>query len=84
MSDLEFDVLDELYFLIHYKDLLSVTGLDDEDLKPILIKLLKKGWLRCYSEPDLELNHEAIDLEIGFRNYYYLASKEGLKAHNNT
>jgi hypothetical protein len=84
MSDLEFDVLDELYFLIHYKDLLSVTGLADEDLKPILIKLLKKDWLRCYSEPDIELNQEAIDLEIRFRNYYYLASKEGLKAHNIT
>ena len=84
MSDLEFDVLDELYFIIHYKDLLSVTGLDDEDLEPVLTKLLRKGWLRCYSEPDEEIGLEAIDLEISFRNYYYLASKEGLKEHNNT
>jgi len=83
MSDLEYDVLDELYFLIHFKELLSVMGLDDTDLKHILAKLLRKGWLRCYTEPEIELIEKDIDLEIGFRNYYYLASKEGLKAHNN-
>ncbi len=83
MSDLEYDVLDELYFVTHYKELVKTTGLDDEDLKPLLQKLLNKGWLRCYLEPDEELESSMIDLEVDFRNYYYLASKEGLKAHNN-
>ena len=83
MSDLEFDVLDELYFLIHFNELLTNTGLDDEDMKPVLAKLLRKGWLRCYIEPEEEVNTQDIDLEIKFRNYYYLASKEGLVAHNN-
>ena len=82
MSDLEFDVLDELYFVIHYDDLSSAIELDDFDLKPILVKLHNKGWLRCYIEPDTELQVEDVDLEVSFRNYYYLASKEGLKAHN--
>lgn len=84
MSDLEYEVLDELYFLIHFKELMEAMGLEDSDLKPVLIKLLRKGWLRCYSEPDVELNDNEVDLEVSFRNYYYLASKEGLKAHNNT
>ncbi|MFY0651907.1 MAG: hypothetical protein JXQ96_07735 [Cyclobacteriaceae bacterium] len=82
MSDLEFDVLDELYFVIHYKDLSQVTQLDDEDLKPLLTKMYSKGWLRCYNEPDEELEGESVDIEVNYRNYYYLASKEGLKMHN--
>jgi len=82
MSDLEFDVLDELYFVTHYKELLVSTELDDSDLKPILKKIYSKGWLKCFSEPDSELDASSVDLEINFRNYYYLASKEGLKAHN--
>ncbi|MEO9964443.1 MAG: transporter [Reichenbachiella sp.] len=82
MSDLEFDILDELYFLIHFDDLKKALGLSDEDLKPLLSKMARKKWLRCYSEPDVELDAASIDIEIGYRNYYYLASKEGLKAHN--
>lgn len=81
MSDLEFDILDELYFLIHYDELKSALGLSDEDLKPMLAKMVRKNWLRCYEEPDVELDPTSIDIEIKFRNYYYLASKEGLKAH---
>ena len=82
MSDLEFDVLDELYFVTHHDELLASTDLDDSDLKPILIKIYNKGWLKCYSEPDEELDPSLVDLEVNFRNYFYLASKEGLKAHN--
>ncbi|WP_084370840.1 hypothetical protein [Reichenbachiella faecimaris] len=81
MSDLEFDILDELYFLIHFNDMKAALGLSDEDLKPILAKMVRKNWLRCYSEPDVELDPGSIDIEINFRKYYYLASKEGLKAH---
>lgn len=81
MSDLEFDILDELYFLIHYSELKESLNLSDEDLKPILAKMVRKNWLRCYTEPDVELDASSIDIEINFRNYYYLASKEGLKAH---
>lgn len=81
MSDLEFDILDELYFIIHYNELKKALGLSDEDLKPILAKMARKNWLRCYAEPDVELEQSDIDIEINFRNYFYLASKEGLKAH---
>ena len=83
MSDLEFDILDELYFLIHFDELKNTLGLSDEDLKPILAKMVRKNWLRCYVEPDVELDPSDIDIEIDFRKYYYLASKEGLKAHTN-
>lgn len=81
MSDLEFDILDELYFLIHFDELKKSLSLSDEDLKPILAKMVRKNWLRCYEEPDVELDAANIDMEINYRKYYYLASKEGLKAH---
>lgn len=81
MSDLEFDILDELYFLIHFDELKKSLGLSDEDLKPILSKMVRKNWLRCYLEPDVELDLASVDMEIDFRKYFYLASKEGLKAH---
>lgn len=81
MSDLEYDILDELYFLIHFKELIAQFGLTDSELKPTLVKLFRKGWIRCYEEPDLELAPSDVDMELKFRDYYYLASKEGLKAH---
>jgi hypothetical protein len=83
MSDLEYDILDELYFLVHYKELKDVLGMDDEDMKPTLTKLVNKTWLRCYESPERELPVEEVDMEINFRNYFYLASKEGMKAHTN-
>ena len=83
MSELEYDILDELYFMIHFDELLERIGLDDDEIRPILAKLLRKGWIRVYQEPQEELDAELVDLEIHFRNYYYLASKDGLKAHTN-
>lgn len=82
MSDLEYDILDELYFLIHFSELIEKLGLSDGEVKPLLIKMNRKGWLRVYLEPDSEVPETDLDLEVKFRNYYYLASKEGLKAHN--
>jgi len=81
VSDLEFDVLDELYFLIPFEDLLEKIGLSDNEIKPILVKLLRKDWIRVYQEPQEELETGQVDLEIHFRDYYYLASKDGLRAH---
>ena len=81
MSDLEYDVLDELYFMVQYDDLSRNVGLIDTELKPILIKLFDKGWIKCFEEPDVEVDSKQVDLEVSFRKYYYLATKSGLKAH---
>lgn len=81
MSDHEYDVLDELYFVTEYQELIDKLGMDDDEIRPVLIKLFNRGWLRCYQEPNEELETEQVDLEINFRKYLYLASKAGLKAH---
>lgn len=82
MSDLEYDVLDELYFVQSFADLMETTDLEEKELRPILLKLLNKGWIRCYSTVSDEVPAEELDFELQFRNYFYLASKAGLLAHN--
>ncbi len=82
MTELEFDVLDELYFVISFEELKNATELDTETLRKVLQNLLDKGWLKCFRGRDDELAPEAINLGSQFMNYHYLASKEGLLAHN--
>ena len=82
MTDKEFEVLDELYFVIHYDELNQSMQMEDKELKTVLISLWQKGWLRCYLTVDNELDQDNIDFENQFNKYHYLASKEGLMAHN--
>ena len=82
MTDKEFDTLDELYFLQSYRTLQEQLKYSDYELMNILNQLLKKGWLRCYINPDDEIHYEESRYLKEYRNYYYLASKEGLLAHN--
>lgn len=82
MTDLEFDVLDELYFLISFAELQGTTGISEIELKSCLQSMWKKGWVRCYKNVSTEARPEEINWELQFNNYYYLASKEGLLMHN--
>ncbi len=84
MTDIEFDVLDELYFIQSYDYLAKTLDLDTAKLKSTIKKLLEKGWVKCYSSPVEEIVFESGQFEQGFWNYYYLASREGLLAHNGT
>lgn len=82
MTDREFDILDELYFLQSYKTLKNLIGIQDEELREELIGLLRKGWIRCYKNPNEEIDPDTDSFKKEYQNYYYLASKEGLLAHN--
>ena len=82
MTEEEFEVLDELYFVTHYEELQLSLNLDTEPLKSLIISLWDKGWLRCYLGVDNELDGATVDFENQFNKYHYLASKEGLMAHN--
>lgn len=82
MTDFEFDVLDELYFLQPYSYLLKTMKMDDLKVKSTLKDLLKKGWVKCYKSPSEELDTDQVDYENCFAEYHYLASKAGLFAHN--
>lgn len=82
MTDEEFDVLDELYFVQPYEHLKEELEMDDKDLLLVLKSLLKKTWVKCYSAMDEEVFEKDIDLENNFQRYLYLATKKGLMAHN--
>jgi hypothetical protein len=84
MTNAEFDVLDELYFLQTYEYLTKSLNMSDEKLKSTLKKLVEKGWVKCYRSPTEEIAFESESFETAFCNYYYLASKQGLLAHNGT
>ena len=82
MTDLEFDVLDELYFVISFDSLQKVTNLKESELRSVLGSFLKNDWVKCFSDVSTELSDDEIHFERDYANYHYLASKVGLKAHN--
>ncbi len=67
MSDLEFDLLDELYFVQSYQYLQETLNWDDQTLKSTLQHLYDKAWINLLEQGQL---------------YHYLATKAGLLAHN--
>lgn len=81
MTDDEFDLLDELYFLQSYEYLKNKLDWEDQRLLFTLESLLKKGWIKCYSGPEEEI-FGTPQLATKGKELYYLASKQGLLTHN--
>ena len=82
MTDLEYEVLDELYFVQSYLQLVQLTNVDEETLYEVLERLLQNQWIKCLKSPEEEVFEEALNFENFYKQYYYLATKKGLMAHN--
>ncbi|MCS6832491.1 MAG: transporter [Flammeovirgaceae bacterium] len=82
MSDVEYQVLDELYFVISFEKLKENTGLSEEELKNCLYQMLEKGWIKCFKDKEAREIATDIDFENKYAQYQYLATKKGLLAHN--
>ena len=82
MTDIKFDILDELYFLTGFGQLNTVLGLEEKILKESMISLYQKSWIKCYDPVLKEPLSEVPDFESNYKKYYYLATKAGLLAHN--
>ena len=82
MTDEEFDIIDELYFVTAYADLKEATDMSDAELKENLVKMAKKGWVRVYKSVDEESELDKLDFDNDYQSFYYLASKKGLFEHN--
>lgn len=80
MSEEEFDVLDELYFVQSYAFLQDALGWEDRQLLHTLALLVEKGWVKCFTEPDHEC-FESVNLQEVGKELLYLATKKGLMAH---
>ncbi len=81
MTDEEFNVLDELYFVIPFSELRNLTEYEDEILIKTLMSLKEKGWIKFLKDVDMEWD------EINLTNdqiqqTLFLATKSGLLAHN--
>lgn len=83
MTNHEFDILDELYFVASFRDLMQKTGLSASELSEGLRSLLEQGLVRSFwPDPDTELAYEESSFGAISQDCYYLASKEGLLQHN--
>lgn len=82
MTELEYEILDELYFVISFQDLRQHLSLEEAELKKALSSLLQRNYIKCFGNISDEIPPEHLDFENNYRNYHYLASKEGLFAHN--
>ena len=84
MTDLEFDILDELYFVTNWKDLLAALGrpADDAPLRTAIEGLVQRGLVRTYfPDPDSELHYQPLLFAAHYPQMLYLATKAGLLAH---
>jgi hypothetical protein len=82
MTDEEFDVLDELYFVQSFDFLKEETDMQAEKLISILKSLIQKGWVKCFSDRPALYPIDEKFLGEDWLAYFYLATKEGLLAHN--
>lgn len=81
MTDAEFDLLDELYFVQPYNYVKESLGWEDELLLQTLNSLYQEGLIKCLESPDQE-RFEAVNVLAEGKNLYFLATKKGLMAHN--
>ena len=82
MTDIEYDIINEIYFITQYSLLKEESSYSDEELRDSLIGLAKKGWIRVYASVDEESEIDIADLESNYQSYFYLAAKKGLFEHN--
>ena len=82
MSEAEFAVLDELYFVTPYQELQAQCGLPEGELPAVLWQLIEKGWVKCLVDPQEEIEVTQQVFEQRYNHLYYLASKQGLLMHN--
>jgi hypothetical protein len=81
MTDTEYEILDELYFVISFQDLKARLEMQEEALITQLKRLNEKGWIRVFTEPDGVADVVDVTSEH-LLSGYLLASKSGLKSHN--
>ena len=83
MNDIEYDIIDELYFVTPYQDIAKALKLQEAILSRHLADLLQKGYIKAfYPNPDTEIPYQEENFQTSFRKYFYLATKTGLILHN--
>jgi hypothetical protein len=82
LNDLEYRILDELYFISSYQTLMENLNEDRENMKEALVNMLRNGWIvQIKYEAHEEEKLEVPDLSV-LEQSYFVASKKGLLIHN--
>ncbi|MGB3618637.1 MAG: hypothetical protein WBA12_11010 [Catalinimonas sp.] len=74
MEDLEYEIIDALYFVTGHRALANEVGVDEQTLQPALRGLIERGWVRQVPGPPVG--------EAQHTEPHYLATKAGLLHHN--
>lgn len=83
MSNNEFDILDELYFVTSFPDLRSTLSLSDQELCDALQSLIRQGYVRIlYPDQDTEHDYDEATFSQHCQDFFFLATKAGLVVHN--
>ena len=84
LTELEFLILDEVYFVSSYHTILKNLGCEEEQFRKTLINLLEKAWIAQLKYNEEKKDFEKLDAyEISFLEASsFVATKEGLLIHN--
>ncbi|HSI90293.1 MAG TPA: hypothetical protein VK927_04210 [Adhaeribacter sp.] len=83
MTETEFDIVDELYFVTSFPELAANLNASEKELCQALQVLLQKGYIKSFfPDPDTEVDFSPDTFQDNCHNYFYLATKAGLLAHN--
>jgi len=84
LSEVQFDILDALYFVESYDHILEDAPYPETVVRAEMHTLIDRGWvqvMRLDEEKGDYLRTAIYDLD-NMRDFYYLATKEGLLKHN--
>ncbi|MFN3404099.1 MAG: transporter [Cytophagaceae bacterium] len=82
VTDVEFEIIDELYFVKTFGKLKDSLKMQEQELKDHLISLIEKGWIKILDKETEEEIDSRDDFQNNYMNYNFLVSKAGLMAHN--
>ena len=82
MTNEEFDVLDELYFVKSFDDLVLSLQWEKELVLSQLWNLIQKDWVKCFVELSENEKPTHEDFLKEYMKMQFVATKSGLLAHN--
>ncbi|GAA5027722.1 hypothetical protein GCM10011506_16090 [Marivirga lumbricoides] len=83
MTDDEFDLLDELYFVQSYREIQDAINWNDHRLIATLTSIYKEGYIKILKAHDEEYKNQNDNYDtIPWKELYFLATKKGLLQHN--
>ncbi len=83
-SELEFEIMDELYFLSSFRQIMTNTGADGNELKKAILHLLQQDFIQQHIYNESLHDFEKMDYydEAKIESASYVATRKGLMAHN--